>query len=156
MKSVTLGQLLAMLSLGVFSFGFQVHAKEYYKWVDAKGVTTYSATPQPVQRHEPQLDPAKKTINPTTTNPSIPASGQNVAVNSKTTASIQTKPIAATTEGNNTLKASSEMLFSIKSCNGVRCWDMKGQSYHLVAGTTYLSAKGGKCQKIANQMHCNK
>ena len=118
MKSVTLGQLWAMLSLGVFSFGFQVHAKEYYKWVDAKGVTTYSATPQPVQRHEPQLDPAKKTADSTTTNLSIPASSQNVAINSKTTASIQTKPIAATTEGNNTLKASSEMLFSIKSCNG--------------------------------------
>lgn len=67
MKSVTFSQLLAIISLGVLGCTFQANAKEYYKWVDARGVTTYSATPPPTQKQEPQLDPAKRNPNTTTT-----------------------------------------------------------------------------------------
>ena len=63
MKPVTLSQLLATISLILLSFTIQANAKEYYKWVDSKGVTTYSATPPPTQKQEPQLDPAKKNPN---------------------------------------------------------------------------------------------
>ena len=67
MKSVTFSQILAIISLGVIGCTFQTNAKEYYKWVDARGVTTYSATPPPTQKQEPQLDPAKRNPNTATT-----------------------------------------------------------------------------------------
>lgn len=60
MKSVTFGQLWAVIGLGLMCITNQTYAKEYYKWVDARGVTTYSATPPPSQKKEPQLDPLKK------------------------------------------------------------------------------------------------
>lgn len=56
MKCVTFSQLLAIVSIGLMSSSFQLNAKEYYKWVDAKGVTTYSATPPPTKKQEPQLE----------------------------------------------------------------------------------------------------
>lgn len=144
MKTVTFGQLWAVLGLILLSSILQVNAKEYYKWVDAKGVTTYSATPQPIQRQEPQLDPVKKNSATTAQQPTA------------TAATTPTKPVTATTAATSNLTATSDILIPVKNCNGVRCWDMKGKSYNLVAGTTYLSANGGKCQKLGNNMRCSK
>ena len=155
MKSVTFGQLWAVLGLVLLSSTLQVNAKEYYKWVDAKGVTTYSATPQPVQRQEPQLDPVKKNSTTTAQQPTAPKEPKITTVTA-TAATTPTKPVNATTAATSNLTATSDVLIPVKNCNGVRCWDTKGKSYNLVAGTTYLSAHGGKCQKIANHMQCNK
>ena len=161
MKSVTFGQLWAVLGLVLLSSTLQVNAKEYYKWVDAKGVTTYSATPQPVQRQEPQLDPVKKNSNTpivqqanvqTGTAPKEP----KITTVTATTATTPNKPVTATTTATSNLTATSDVLIPVKNCNGVRCWDTKGKSYNLVAGTTYLSVNGGKCQKLGNNMRCSK
>lgn len=160
MKSVTFGQLWAVLGLVLLSSTLQVNAKEYYKWVDAKGVTTYSATPQPIQRQEPQLDPIKK--NSATTAPQPTAQTGTALKEPKittvtaTTATTPTKPVTTTTTTTGNLTATSDVLIPVKNCNGVRCWDMKGKSYNLVAGTTYLSGNGGKCQKLGNNMRCSK
>lgn len=161
MKSVTFGQLWAVLGLVLFSSTLQVNAKEYYKWVDAKGVTTYSATPQPVQRQEPQLDPVKKSANTTVAQQAnvqmvTTSKEPKITTVTATAATASTKPVTATTAATSNLSATSEILFPVKNCNGVRCWDMKGKSYNLVAGTTYLSANGGKCQKLGNNMRCSK
>jgi len=155
MKSVTFGQLWAVLGLVLLSSTLQANAKEYYKWVDAKGVTTYSATPQPVQKQEPQLDPVKKNSNTTAPQPTAPKEPKITTVTTTAT-TTPTKPVTATTVTTNNLTATSDVLIPVKNCNGVRCWDMKGKSYNLVAGTTYLSANGGKCQKLGNNMRCSK
>ncbi|MCH7382886.1 DUF4124 domain-containing protein [Acinetobacter dispersus] len=159
MKSVTFGQLWAVLGLVLLSSTLQVNAKEYYKWVDAKGVTTYSATPQPVQRQEPQLDPIKKgsatTVQqPTAQTGTAPKEPKITTVTTTTETTV--KPVTAPTKATSNLTVVSEVLIPVKNCNGVRCWDMKGKSYNLVAGTTYLSANGGKCQKLGNNIRCSK
>lgn len=149
MKTVTFSQLWAVLGLILLSSTLQVNAKEYYKWVDAKGVTTYSATPPPAQKTEPQLDPAKNNSNTAVQQSTAPKETTLTA-----TLATTSKPVSNATASN--LTAASGVLIPVKNCNGVRCWDTKGKSYNLVAGTTYLSAHGGKCQKIANNMQCNK
>ncbi|ENX41759.1 DUF4124 domain-containing protein [Acinetobacter sp. NIPH 2100] len=157
MKSVTFSQLWAVLGFVLLSSTLQVHAKEYYKWVDAKGITTYSATPPPAQKQEPQLDPVKKNSNTAAVQP---ASTQTVTapkdakITTVTTSATTAKPITSTTTNN--LTVTSEVLIPVKNCNGVRCWDSKGKHYNLVAGTTYLSGNGGKCQKLGNNMRCSK
>ncbi|NNP75321.1 hypothetical protein A7P54_02690 [Acinetobacter sp. Ac_3412] len=160
MKSVTFGQLWAVLGLVLLSSTLQVNAKEYYKWVDAKGVTTYSATPQPVQRQEPQLDPVKKnsatTVQQPTAQTGTAPKEPKITTVTATTATTPNKPVTATTTATSNLTATSDVLIPVKNCNGVRCWDTKGKSYNLVAGTTYLSANGGKCQKLGNNMRCSK
>ena len=152
MKTVTFGQLWAVLGLILLSSTLQVNAKEYYKWVDAKGVTTYSATPPPAQKTEPQLDPVKNSSNTAVQQSTAPKEPK--AATMTATPATTSKPVSNATASN--LTAASGVLISVKNCNGVRCWDTKGKSYNLVAGTTYLSAHGGKCQKIANHMQCNK
>lgn len=163
MKSVTFGRLLAIISLGLSGCVFQANAKEYYKWVDAKGVTTYSATPPPSQKQDPQLDPAKKNVNTVTATPiatSTHISSTSVAKDPKNTAipnpQMTKSATGHTAAPNTTITASTDTLFAVKNCNGVRCWDAKGKPYNLVAGTTYLSATGGKCQKLGNNMRCSK
>ncbi|ESK55218.1 MAG: DUF4124 domain-containing protein [Moraxellaceae bacterium] len=160
MKPVTFSQFLAIISLGILNCVSQVNAAEYYKWVDAKGVTTYSATPPPKQKQDPQLDPTKKNLNAisstTTGNPSS-VSNLKEQKNTVNTNTSTTKVVAANTVTMNPkLAASTEILFAVKNCNGVRCWDAKGKHYNLVAGNTYLSANGGKCLKIGNNMRCSK
>lgn len=155
MKPVTLSQLLVTMNVTLLSLTFQANAKEYYKWVDSKGVTTYSATPPPSQKQEQQLDSAIKNVNAMASTPSV----VNVAATSnvkdlKTT--IAPNPQAAKSTTNATITAASETVFTVKDCNGVRCWDTQGKHYNFVSGRTYLSATGGKCQKIGNNMHCNK
>lgn len=161
MKSVTFSQLLLVLSIGFLTTTSSSHAREYYKYVDANGVTTYSATPPPVKRQDPQLDPNRKNHAaaatattkqpnaavkaPTTTTVKAPAATAKVAV--KTTAPTVLTPSAA---------AAPDMLYAIKKCNGVRCWDAKGKSFSLVAGNTYLSKTGSKCTKTKNTMRCSK
>ncbi|QHH96664.1 DUF4124 domain-containing protein [Acinetobacter dispersus] len=160
MKPVTFGQLWAVLGLVLLSSILQVNAKEYYKWVDAKGVTTYSATPQPVQRQEPQLDPVKKNSNTAVVQQAnvqtvtAPKEAKITTVTATTATTV--KPVTASTAATSNLTVVSEVLIPVKNCNGVRCWDMKDKSYNLVAGTTYLSANGGKCQKLGNNMRCSK
>ncbi|ENW79716.1 hypothetical protein F909_02819 [Acinetobacter sp. ANC 3929] len=158
MKSVTFGQLWAVLGFVLLSSILQVHAKEYYKWVDAKGITTYSATPPPAQKQEPQLDPVKKNSN---TSAVQQASTQTVTAFKEAKITTVTAPVATTSKSvsNGTtanIAATSEVLIPVKNCNGVRCWDSKGKHFSLVAGTTYLSANGGKCQKLGNNMRCSK
>ena len=160
MKSVTFSQLLAIISLGVLCCTFQANAKEYYKWVDARGVTTYSATPPPTQKQEPQLDPTKKNVNATVTTPSeinvsVPNNKEQKNVPTVTTQTVKSTGTTTATS-NATITAASEALIPVKNCNGVRCWDTKGKPYNLVAGTTYLSSTGGKCQKMGNSMRCSK
>lgn len=161
MKSVTFGQLWAVIGLGLMCITNQTYAKEYYKWVDARGVTTYSATPPPSQKKEPQLDQLKKNTNTVSAEQSMGMSSSSAVKDTKSvnpTSAIPTnvinKPVV--TASNDKLNAASEMLTSIKSCNGVRCWDAKGKIFNLVAGNTYLSSTGGKCQKISNNMRCSK
>lgn len=160
MKPVTFGQLWAVLGLVLLSSTLQVNAKEYYKWVDAKGVTTYSATPQPVQRQEPQLNPIKKgsatTVQQPTAQTGTAQKEPKITTVTATTATTPIKPVTTTTTATGNLTATSDVLIAVKNCNGVRCWDTKGKSYNLVAGTTYLSANGGKCQKLGNNMRCSK
>ncbi|MCH7393728.1 DUF4124 domain-containing protein [Acinetobacter dispersus] len=160
MKSVTFGQLWAVLGLVLLSSTLQVNAKEYYKWVDAKGVTTYSATPQPVQRQEPQLDPVKKNSNTAVAQQAnvqtVTAPKEAKITTVTTTTETTVKPVTAPTKATSNLTVASDVLIAVKNCNGVRCWDMKGKSYNLVAGTTYLSTNGGKCQKLGNNMRCSK
>ncbi|MEG2884758.1 MAG: DUF4124 domain-containing protein [Acinetobacter sp.] len=160
MKPVTLSQLLVTMSVTLLSLTFQANAKEYYKWVDSKGVTTYSATPPPSQKQEQQLDSAIKNVNAMASTPSV----VNVAATSnvkdlKTTIAPNPQAAKSTTHtavSNTTITTASETLFTVKDCNGVRCWDTQGKHYNFVSGRTYLSATGGKCQKIGNNMHCNK
>ncbi|MCH7315867.1 DUF4124 domain-containing protein [Acinetobacter sp. ANC 3882] len=157
MKSVTFGQLWAVLGFVLLSSTLQVHAKEYYKWVDAKGITTYSATPPPAQKQEPQLDPVKKNSNTAAVQPASTQTltvSKDAKITTVTAPAVTAKPITVTTTNN--LTATSEILIPVKNCNGVRCWDSKGKHYSLVAGTTYLSANGGKCQKLGNNMRCSK
>ena len=170
MKTVTLSQLLATISLILLSFTIQANAKEYYKWVDSKGVTTYSATPPPSQKQEPQLDPAKRNPNTATTqtatHPTTPPPAVNneakttvVATSTntvKTTSANAAKPAAGAATSSPSTAAAVEALIAVKNCNGVRCWDSKGRHYNLVAGNTYLSATGSKCQKNGNNMQCSK
>ncbi|CAM4393450.1 hypothetical protein F901_03220 [Acinetobacter dispersus] len=160
MKSVTFSQLWAVLGLVLLSSTLQVNAKEYYKWVDAKGVTTYSATPQPVQRQEPQLDPVKKNSNTAVAQQAnvqtVTAQKEAKITTVTTTTETTVKPVTAPTKATSNLTVVSDVLIPVKNCNGVRCWDMKGKSYNLVAGTTYLSTNGGKCQKLGNNMRCSK
>lgn len=153
MKCVTFSQLLAIVSIGLMSSSFQLNAKEYYKWVDAKGVTTYSATPPLTKKQEPQLDTSKQNMTVgNTANHAVPTQVQAQLVKETKTAAVattsQTKNVA--------LAAKTEVLIPIKNCNGVRCWDTKGKSYNLVQGNTYLSSTGGKCLKTANNMSCTK
>ncbi|WP_151715271.1 DUF4124 domain-containing protein [Acinetobacter sp. TUM15071] len=160
MKSVTFGQLWAVLGFVLLSLTLQVNAKEYYKWVDAKGVTTYSATPQPVQRQEPQLDPVKKNSNTAVAQQAnvqtVTAPKEAKITTVTTTTETTVKPVTAPTKATSNLTVASDVLIAVKNCNGVRCWDMKGKSYNLVAGTTYLSTNGGKCQKLGNNIRCSK
>jgi hypothetical protein len=157
MKSVTFGQLWAVLGLVLFSSTLQVNAKEYYKWVDAKGVTTYSATPPPAQKQEPQFDPIKKHINTTPAHQTYVLSATTVKEAKATSmAATGTTPVTTTATVTSNLSTAPEVLTPVKNCNGVRCWDNKGKHYSLVAGTTYLSANGGKCQKQGNNMRCSK
>jgi hypothetical protein len=56
MNSVIYGRFWAVISLMLLGCTLHTNAQQYYKWVDANGVTTYSATPPPTQRsNEPQL-----------------------------------------------------------------------------------------------------
>ena len=102
----------------------------------------------------------KKNINTTVTTPS--AINVSVANNKEQknvpTVTTQTAKSTGTTTAtsNATITAASEALIPVKNCNGVRCWDAKGKPYNLVAGTTYLSSTGGKCQKMGNSMRCSK
>ena len=216
MKPVTLSQLCVVLNLGLLSCGFQTHAQEYYKWVDANGVTTYSANPPPNKRIDPQLDPAKKKANQvaaaqtsssasrypqvTTQNQkyTAPAASQKVTTqNPKTTAPVQNpkmitpapvqaqktaaptqikktaapvqpaknpttntsqmpKTAPVTSVSNANLATTTETLYYVKSCDGVRCIDTTGKRFNLVAGNTYLAANGAKCTKTGNNMRCSK
>ncbi|MDH0031406.1 MULTISPECIES: DUF4124 domain-containing protein [unclassified Acinetobacter] len=161
MKSVTFSQLLAIISIGMLGCTFQANAKEYYKWVDARGVTTYSATPPPTQKQEPQLDPAKRNPNTATTQTATHPTTPPPAVNkeAKTTVAATSADVVKTTTAsatNSAKPAAGEALIPVKNCNGVRCWDSKGRHYNLVAGNTYLSATGSKCQKNGNNMQCSK
>ena len=158
MKPVTLSQLLATIGLILLSFTFQANAQEYSKWVDARGVTTYSATPPPTQKH--QFDPTKKNVNATVTTPSeinvsVPNNKEQKNVPTVTTQTVKSTGTTTATS-NATITAASEALIPVKNCNGVRCWDTKGKAYNLVARTTYLSSTGGKCQKMGNSMRCSK
>ncbi len=130
MKPVTLSQLLATIGLILLSFTFQANAKEYYKWVDARGVTTYSATPPPTPKQEPQLDPTKKNVNATVTtlseiNVSVPNNKEQKNVPTVTTQTVKSTGTTTATS-NATITAASEALIPVKNCNGVRCWDTKG------------------------------
>lgn len=156
MKSVTFGQFWVVIGLGLMCITNQTYAKEYYKWVDARGVTTYSATPPPSQKKEPQLDPLKKNTNAVSAEQSMGMSSSSAVKDTKSVipTNVMNKPVV--TSSNDKLSAASEVLISIKSCNGVRCWDAKGKIFNLVAGNTYLSSTGGKCQKISNNMRCSK
>ena len=173
MKSVTFSQILAIISLGVIGCTFQTNAKEYYKWVDARGVTTYSATPPPTQKQEPQLDPAKRNPNTATTqtvtHPTTPplavnkeakttvaATSANAVKTTTASATNSAKPAAGAATASPSTAAAVAALIAVKNCNGVRCWDSKGRHYNLVAGNTYLSATGSKCQKNGNNMQCSK
>ena len=149
MKCVTFSQLLAIVSIGLMSSSFQLNAKEYYKWVDAKGVTTYSATPPPTKKQEPQLQ--NMTVG-NTANHAVPTQVQAQLVKETKTAAVATTPQTK----NVALAAKTDVLIPIKNCNGVRCWDTKGKAYNLVQGNTYLSSTGGKCLKTANNMSCTK
>ncbi|MBQ1494532.1 MAG: DUF4124 domain-containing protein [Acinetobacter sp.] len=153
MKCVTFSQLLAIVSIGLMSSSFQLNAKEYYKWVDAKGVTTYSATPPPTKKQEPQLDTFKQNMTVgNTANHAVPTQVQAQLVKETKTAAVATTPQTK----NVALAAKTDVLIPIKNCNGVRCWDTKGKAYNLVQGNTYLSSTGGKCLKTANNMSCTK
>ena len=153
MKCVTISQLLAIVSIGLMSSSFQINAKEYYKWVDAKGVTTYSATPPPTKKQEPQLDTSKQNMTVgNTANHAVPTQVQAQVVKETKTAAVATTPQTK----NVALAAKTDVLIPIKNCNGVRCWDNKGKAYNLVQGNTYLSSTGGKCLKTANNMSCTK
>ena len=161
MKSVTFSQLLLVLSIGFLTMTSSSHAREYYKYVDANGVTTYSATPPPVKRQDPQLDPNRK--NPataTTTATKQPTTVQpNAAVKTPTTtvkAAVIAKVAVKTTVLTPSAAAAPDMLYAIRKCNGVRCWDTNGKSFSLVAGNTYLSKTGSKCTKTKNTMRCSK
>ena len=161
MKSVTFSQILAIISLGVIGCTFQTNAKEYYKWVDARGVTTYSATPPPTQKQEPQLDPAKRNPNTATTqtvtHPTTPPPVANKEAKTTVAATSANAVKTTTASATNSAKpAAVAALIAVKNCNGVRCWDSKGRHYNLVAGNTYLSATGSKCQKNGNNMQCSK
>ena len=149
LECVTFSQLLAIVSIGLMSSSFQLNAKEYYKWVDAKGVTTYSATPPPTKKQEPQLQ--NMTVG-NTANHAVPTQAQAQVVKETKTAAVATTPQTK----NVALTAKTEVLIPIKNCNGVRCWDTKGKAYNLVQGNTYLSSTGGKCLKTANNMSCTK
>ena len=149
MKCVTFSQLLAIVSIGLMSSSFQLNAKEYYKWVDAKGVTTYSATPPPTKKQEPQLQ--NMTVG-NTANHAVPTQVQAQVVKETKTAAVATTPQTK----NVALAAKTDVLIPIKNCNGVRCWDTKGKAYNLVQGNTYLSSTGGKCLKTSNNMSCTK
>ncbi|EEY93507.1 hypothetical protein HMPREF0026_00783 [Acinetobacter junii SH205] len=153
MKCVTFSQLLAIVSIGLMSSSFQLNAKEYYKWVDAKGVTTYSATPPPTKKQEPQLDTSKQNMMVgNTANHAVPTQVQAQLVKETKTAAVATTPQTK----NVALAAKTDVLIPIKNCNGVRCWDTKGKAYNLVQGNTYLSSTGGKCLKTSNNMSCTK
>lgn len=173
MKPVTLSQFLATISLILLSFTIQANAKEYYKWVDSKGVTTYSATPPPTQKQEPQLDPAKRNLNTTTTQTAthqttpppavnkeakttVAATSANAVKTTTASATNSAKPAAGAATSSPSTAAAVEAQIPVKNCNGVRCWDSKGRHYNLVAGNTYLSATGSKCQKNGNNMQCSK
>jgi len=153
MKCVTFSQLLAIVSIGLMSSSFQLNAKEYYKWVDAKGVTTYSATPPPTKKQEPQLDTSKQNMMVgNTANHAVPTQVQAQLVKETKTAAVATTPQTK----NVALAAKTDVLIPIKNCNGFRCWDTKGKAYNLVQGNTYLSSTGGKCLKTAKNMSCTK
>ncbi|MDA3578733.1 DUF4124 domain-containing protein [Acinetobacter ursingii] len=64
MNSVIYGRFWAVISLMLLGCTLHTNAQQYYKWVDAHGVTTYSATPPPTQRsNEPQLVSQKNTAS---------------------------------------------------------------------------------------------
>lgn len=158
MKPVTLSQLWAIMGVTLLSFTCQANGKEYYKWVDSKGITTYSATPQPSQKQEPQLDSAIKNVNAMTSSPSVikVAETSSSSIKDPKMPTAPNQQAVKSTTANTTSTVAAETLFTLKDCNGVRCWDTQGKHYNFVAGRTYLSATGGKCQKIGNNMHCNK
>ena len=159
MKSVTFSQLLLVLSIGFLTMTSSSHAREYYKYVDANGVTTYSATPPPVKRQDLQLDPNRKNLATATTTQQSTIVQPNAAMKTPTTtvkAAAIAKVAVKTTVLTPSAAAAPDMLYAIKKCNGVRCWDTKGKSFSLVAGNTYLSKTGSKCTKTKNTMRCSK
>ena len=99
MKSVTFSQLLLVLSIGFLTTTSSSHAREYYKYVDANGVTTYSATPPPVKRQDPQLDPNRK----------------NPATATTTQQSTTVQPNAATKTPTTTVKAAATAKVAVKT-----------------------------------------
>lgn len=171
MNSVIYGRILAVSGLILLGCLSQTNAKQYYKWVDANGVTTYSATPPPTQRsNEPQLaaqKPAvlnqeKSTSTSFKSNASIPDEYHNLYKQSS-----QQATTPALTEKENTVKVNKtetakttaqakKQTYLVKSCNGVRCSDNKGNNYNKVTGNTYLSSRGGVCQMNGSRMECSK
>ncbi|MBK0063397.1 MULTISPECIES: DUF4124 domain-containing protein [unclassified Acinetobacter] len=173
MNSVIYGRIWAVAGLMLLGCLSQSNAKQYYKWVDANGVTTYSATPPPTQRsNEPQLSSQK----------TAPMNQNKPTTNFKSNASIadeyynpykqSIKPPATpvstekenppklnkteTTQTVQTTSSSKKLTYMIKDCNGVRCSDHKGNNYNKVTGNTYLSSRGGVCQMTGSRMECNK
>ena len=127
----------------------------------------------PTQKQEPQLDPAKRNPNTTTTqtatHPTTPppvvnkeakttvaATSANAVKTTTASATNSAKPAAGAATSSPSTAAAVEAQIPVKNCNGVRCWDSKGRHYNLVAGNTYLSATGSKCQKNGNNMQCSK
>ena len=171
MNSVIYGRILAVSGLMLLGCLSQTNAKQYYKWVDANGVTTYSATPPPAQRsNEPQFSsqkPAELNQNKSAStnfksNATIPDEYRNLYKQSN---SQPTPPTV--TEKENTVKVNKteatqitvqakKKAYLIKNCNGVRCNDNKGNNYNKVTGNTYLSSRGGVCQMNGSKMECNK
>lgn len=175
MNSVIYGRIWAVVGLILLGGIFQTNAKQYYKWVDANGVTTYSATPPPTHRsNEPQLASQKMASlsqnKPTSTSFKSNATIADEYYSPYKQSSKQAAPPVVTEKENpvkvnktetnqsivHTTASAKKQSYMIKQCNGVRCSDDKGNNYNKVTGNTYLSSRGGVCQMNKNRMECNK
>ena len=175
MNSVIYGRFWAVISLMLLGCTLHTNAQQYYKWVDAHGVTTYSATPPPTQRsNEPQLVSQKNTASDhDKAKPDNFKSNAAIAdeyyspykQNNKQTVKPVTvekenavtvnKARSSQSAAHNTVSTKKQS-YVIKDCNGVRCSDHKGHNYNKVTGNTYLSSRGGVCQMSGTRMECNK
>lgn len=168
------------VSIGI-SLG-QVHAQNYYKWVDSKGNVTYSSKPPPTGAKQQKIDTLRSLGNAPapqksytqsarySTQQSNPSQAyaaprqpernaeQQQAINenplpgARGLTARQRNAMAGLPNYNNS--SSNAAPSTITNCDSAGCWGSDGTRYNKGAGNTYFPSTGGACQNTGGQMQC--
>jgi hypothetical protein len=162
--------ILVGVAFGIFLT--QVHAKNYYKWVDSKGNVSYSSKPPPAGAKQQKIETLRSLGSTQSTSPQKREFKSNASIpnqyhspyqsGNKTTykpprehedETLQQKTIPGGSSYSAPMPQRSPSV--ITNCDDSGCWGSDGTRYNKGAGNTYFPSTGGSCQNIGGQMQCN-